>query len=1125
MDKVRPTPNTEIEVSVLSATTSEHFNKIKAYLDGRNLDVSTHTSLDVNYNYDKNKVYRITIKRDIEGTLEPFAKNMSFKVFEGLLKADRPVINKVRVHSENPTKDIQLRVATETSVSARQLLQEIKLTRSDNKNFLFRLKTRTSAIVKDTNVWAIRVDMTKVSSGNSFKNASNATEEHEVEVELLFKKELQNIPDDAMNALLEEAHRIKALIQSKTTSPKATQRSLPKAASDDAKVDVTPMEWMLPNRTGFISWMYKTFHPSKYKNEGKATTSKAITLFPHQKLVRDYMQFESPYRGILLYHGLGVGKTCASIAAAEGFLTRHKKVYVMVPASLAQNYKNEILRCASIGNPQDKLWSVARVPDVRDHPSVQRIMEAYHLPWEFVKKHHDNLWFAHRVDGVTYSKENVSWDDMRSGQREQLIAYLKDFIETKYVFISYNGITKTALDKLGAAPFDDSFIVMDEAHNFISRASNGGKISKRIYNMLMEAKRSKMIFLSGTPVINHPYELSVLLNLVRGPMTLFALNILKTANVPQPSDIENELEQHDMMKYIDNIYIDKDGRKIYLDMFPHGFVRGDSAAHVKKERWHTDDTGMSEAIHKLLAAKFKLGKKIDKDSVYALPSNKDEFQKFFLDETDPNNPVVKNTDLFMRRILGVVSYFRTAGEEFFPTVLPRVVENVAMSEYQYANYVDVRDKERRMETNKRRQNAMNAGGLFGKKGTVYRAFSRMACNFVFPENVKRPFPKDLRKEISQNDEDVDANEEDAKVEDKDVKKRYDAKLKQALRDLTDKESQPLSLDKLRGLYSPKFAKIVDDINNSPGSCLLYSQFRTVEGLGIMRMVLEEAGYVEISVEKDAGREWVITDVDRVLAPEYDGKRFMVFNEDREKTDILIKIFNGNMADLPHSITAQLRHHRYEHNMYGKLARVFMISQSGAEGISLRNVRRVMIAEPFWNQVRIDQVIGRAIRTGSHLDLPEGDRNVQVFMYVSVFTPAQLANNFTLQRLDHSMSSDQHILSIAEHKNRIIQQFLDMMKRASFDCLSNASSNKMLANKMQCYAFPINIQYDELAFLPTLDEEKKKLMKTKLERKRKVQGRVVSKDGVKYVVVDDVPGVYDYNAYKDAGVLLPISKSI
>ena len=61
----------------------------------------------------------------------------------------------------------------------------------------------------------------------------------------------------------------------------------------------------------------------------------------------------------------------------------------------------------------------------------------------------------------------------------------------------------------------------------------------------------------------------------------------------------------------------------------------------------------------------------------------------------------------------------------------------------------------------------------------------------------------------------------------------------------------------------------------------------------------------------------------------------------------------------------------------------IISSAGAEGISLSCVRQVHILEPFWNYVRIDQVLGRAIRMKSHLNLPKEDRNVEQYLYLSI----------------------------------------------------------------------------------------------------------------------------------------------
>ena len=63
----------------------------------------------------------------------------------------------------------------------------------------------------------------------------------------------------------------------------------------------------------------------KYKREIKSSEKsfscddrdEDFTLLTHQKIVTDYMNIYTPYRGLLLYHGLGSGKTCSAIGVCE----------------------------------------------------------------------------------------------------------------------------------------------------------------------------------------------------------------------------------------------------------------------------------------------------------------------------------------------------------------------------------------------------------------------------------------------------------------------------------------------------------------------------------------------------------------------------------------------------------------------------------------------------------------------------------------------------------------------------------------------------------------------------------------------------------------------------------------
>lgn len=1064
-----------VEVEVLKTRSKEAVAKLVTALSEHKQKVKG--QLNIVYKHDDSLLFKIEVKRNMADVATRFKEQGYKTALEHMLglkytiQAIRPVSNE------------------EAKVTKREFLQQVGDI-IDNKISLISPKY---AFTKD----GVNIIISEIDETSFVVTADDA-------------KAIQMIND------LNKSNSKKSKTKSSTLSVHSSSKSKSKEAEASS-------EWMLPNRVGFNKWMYHTFHPSKYANPAQnADQSNKRTLFPHQRLVKDFMEYQSPFRGLLMYHGLGVGKTCASIAAAEGFLQRHKRVFVLVPASLAQNYKNEIAYCATMGNPSAKIWNIASVPDNKAHPAVKRIMEVYNISYDLIKKHHAKLWLPELVDGVPFSRRNLSWNSLSEIDKQDLSRFLNDFIESKYTFISYNGATRNMLDALGNDPFSDSFIVMDEAHNFISRVVNGGSISSKLFEMIMNAKRSKMIFLSGTPVINHPFELCVLLNLVRGQTRLHKFKFTKDADIPSKGEVEALLYQNGLLKYVDILDVSTKERNMVVQFLPANFVRSDAMPYVKNEKWNLDEDGVRAQVMAVLAGKYKLAKRVEEDEVFALPVEKSQFEKMFLDDTNPEKLTVKNQDVFMRRILGLVSYFKTAGEEYFPTVLPRVIERVPMTPYQFSQYVEVRNIERSMEESKKRNRARGGDNLFSNKGTVYRAFSRMACNFVFPEYIKRDFPANLRnalkKEIaSVDEEDDDSPQEQVRDVNKEAQKMYETSLVAALKQLKESPQQPLSNDKLRDMYSPKFAKILRDIATSPGTCLLYSQFRRVEGLGILRLVLEHAGFVEVSVEKrDA--EWTIVNKDRVLDSIYDGKRFIVFNEDREKTDILIKIFNGAMADLPPLIARQLADSNFSDNLRGELVRAIMISQSGAEGISLKNVRRVLIAEPFWNKVRIDQVIGRAVRTGSHLALPPEDRNVQVFMYTSCFTEQQLRDNFTLQRLDHSITSDQHIFNIAEQKSQIIQHFLDMLKQASIDCLNNATKNGMLESGMQCYAFPINMSDDVSAFSPYIqhDIEHKS---SRHERARKIRGRVVAINGKRFVEVEGLPGYYDYHAYKDGGVLV------
>ena len=78
----------------------------------------------------------------------------------------------------------------------------------------------------------------------------------------------------------------------------------------------------------------------------------------YQHLIQHYLSKRSPYRSILLYHGLGVGKTCSSITVAESLLLDHSmekepKIMVISPTALKKSYEDQIFSISKFLNKED----------------------------------------------------------------------------------------------------------------------------------------------------------------------------------------------------------------------------------------------------------------------------------------------------------------------------------------------------------------------------------------------------------------------------------------------------------------------------------------------------------------------------------------------------------------------------------------------------------------------------------------------------------------------------------------------------------------------------------------------------------------------------------------------------
>lgn len=189
------------------------------------------------------------------------------------------------------------------------------------------------------------------------------------------------------------------------------------------------------------------------------------TLFDYQRYIFNYLVFTDA-RGILLYHSVGSGKTLTSISIAEEFRKLGQDIIILSSKSLQNNYKKEIKTYLDLSNGDNK---------INDNDTEQIINQ-----YKFVTSNAKNM--------------IQSLDD-------KLTSFM-----TKY----------KSKDDDSTINLENKVIIIDEAHNLFNSIVNGSKIANEFYDIVMNTKKIKLIFLTGTPIINNPFEIAVAFNMLYG---------------------------------------------------------------------------------------------------------------------------------------------------------------------------------------------------------------------------------------------------------------------------------------------------------------------------------------------------------------------------------------------------------------------------------------------------------------------------------------------------------------------------------------------------------------------------------------------------------------------------------
>lgn len=934
-----------------------------------------------------------------------------------------------------------------------------------------------------------------------------------------------------------------------------------------------PLNRIFFNR--LIPTIYKDYIiKSRKKTDYKACMKMTIQTNTYQEFIREYMRLEAPSRGILVYHGLGSGKTCSAIGAAEalygsgdagisdsaGASAKPRKIIVLTPTSLQENFINEVSFCGFRHYRVQNHWvkfPIMRLDGTLDMGVVCLAKSVLEIPDNYIDTLKIQEDKSKAVIWVPDFDKTPNFDGLSPTDQDQIKKQIRQTIKNRIEFIGYTGLTRqNLLDFAMNDPthFDNAVIVIDEVHNLtrlmrgrlekylVPKRDKKGEITgfyepvttKKwepkfphkekhyergflLYRLLAEARNSKIVALSGTPIVNYPEEVGILANILRGYFHCATLTTEALGN-GQEEIIKNVLKNNERVDYYSIEKGSANNTTIFFTLLEPGFKKiGDNVIYDGQLSTIEDVAGK---VRMELAAQrvvIKNDPKIDAIPLYPVSSK--EFTGHFIE--DKGEPHMINSFLFAKRMSGIISYYKGGRKDYMPMVNRDVVVEVPMSAHMIGPYSKARSGERDGKGGEEKAQVtttetVNWGVISGlpedsnkKSAANYRFRSRAMCNFVFPNGIARPFPTDAKQAVKEaaisepvygdkSEEPVVSLEEavqkqqllesdlaqiekeaeetvaesaepvapqaalddgivgeDISEEEKArlLKMPYDERIRYTVDKLYRNRAQYFNIEaadpKNRlDTYSPKFARIIENISNAPGSSLVYSQFKTLEGIGILGIAMKTNGYEEVRIVMEGDKMKFHPDTEASFKQRPDQPRYMVFSGDEPVIvrQALINIFNMNwdagLTKELRAVLAPLEKLRASGNKKGEVCRVFMITGAGAEGLSLKNVRAVHIMEPYWNKVRLDQVKGRAVRICSHKDLLLEDRNVDIFTYVSTIEKSMLSLATEIEYMDGGKTTDEYIYNMSLMKEKVNLEFLDTLQQMAVDCELNKVENNM-----------------------------------------------------------------------------------
>ena len=819
----------------------------------------------------------------------------------------------------------------------------------------------------------------------------------------------------------------------------------------------------------------KEFNDYKYdgairdiKTRADELSNVPFELAPHQMFIKNYLSFQTPYNSLLLYHQLGTGKTCSAIGVTEEMRTYlkdvgiTKRIIIVASPNVQENFKLQLFDERKLqlvnglwkmdGCVGDKFIREINPTNVKDIPKEKIVSQ--------IKTLIDKSYLFRGYEGFSNLINKVSGGDNPNVTENQIINNLR-------------------------SEFSNRLIVIDEVHNIRTSQDNANKkVADQLTKMVKYVDNIRLLLLSATPMYNSVREIVWLLNLMnindrRGKIDIKDVfdkkgefkeggeELLRRKSTGYISYVRGENPYTFPFRVYPDIFSPKNS---FLELqYPSYQMNGkyipskNRLKSLKKTIYLTPISNYQENVYKIMINKMQ--KQIS--NAKNVEDEKDEMSIF-------QNLDSFNYTLLQSPLEALIITYPADGVNEFVENLDDIRKEMPVGEQEEVDDPPSQDEneddeEAMFELKEKFQEKPNQKRQRCPNGTRFDK-NEQECKPIEPVLSETDRETSQEQDISVTDDDTeiiesqDDNEEKVKVEltnksssersidsesydelqkggdDEDTlssfvdvssltgKKglnrimrfveSYTPPTKGSFEYKTNKYGRIFSPDEI-SKYSSKLKFISDSIMKSEGIVLIYSQWID-SGLIPTALVLEELGFTR-AIGKPLFERPPAAPLDSITMKPKGSEEISSFSQAK------YALISGDVRLSPNN-TEEIKLLTNANNIDGKQVKVVLISKAASEGIDLKNVRQVHILEPWYTMSRIEQIIGRAVRSFSHQKLPFEKRNVEIFLHGTMLSDKEIE------------ATDLYIYRLAEYKAKQIGEVSRVLKESAVDCLLNTEQN-------------------------------------------------------------------------------------